>query len=395
MLNLTIGAVAWVLAGEKSFYTKLSKQNRKKEKTEEKQKLDVTLLLLYGVSGFCALSLQVLWTRTLILLLNNTTYAFSMILAVFLLGIGAGSILASRWLKKREDKSATFFAVCQIGVGAMALVSLVGMGMNDMLIAQIASMTDAEGFLSASMPGGEPMVSAILFSFLIVTPCTFLMGAGFPMIVEAISPNRERIGGAIGRLYAFNIAGCVTGSVLAAYALIPAVGVQNSILAIAWISAISGAFILLTKAGDKKVAPLSGAFVVLAALTLYISIGENIAYSLSAQKLDAGSEIEFYEEGNICDGSGLVAGDRPERWTSSDKKNMDRRRPDSRSLPRGVAIRKASGAYSTPFSQKPKKRSGDLLWHRLHGRRRIGSWPGERDGGRYFKRGFSRGSLFF
>ena len=297
MLNLTIGAVAWVLAGEKSFYIKRSKQNRKKEKTEEKQKLDVTLLLLYGVSGFCALSLQVLWTRTLILLLNNTTYAFSMILAVFLLGIGTGSILASRWLKNKEGKGAILFAFCQIGVGVMALVSLVGMGMNDMVIAQIASLTDTEGWMSALIPGGEPMVTAILFSFLIVTPCTFLMGAGFPMIVEAISPNREKIGGAVGRLYAFNIAGCVTGSVLAAYALIPVVGVQNSILAIAWISVISGAFILLTKAGDKKVAPLSGAFVVLAVLTLYVSIGENIAYSLSAQKLDEGSEIEFYEEG--------------------------------------------------------------------------------------------------
>ncbi len=50
-------------------------------------------LALFAVSGFCALALEVLWSRLMILLVGSSVYAFSALLAVDLLGVGLGSLV--------------------------------------------------------------------------------------------------------------------------------------------------------------------------------------------------------------------------------------------------------------------------------------------------------------
>ena len=59
----------------------------------------VTLALwAFGLSGLCALAYEVLWTRALIYLLDNTTHAFTTMLVTFLFGIAAGSYATARFI---------------------------------------------------------------------------------------------------------------------------------------------------------------------------------------------------------------------------------------------------------------------------------------------------------
>jgi spermidine synthase len=53
--------------------------------------------LTIALSGLTALGAQVVWTRLLSLLLGPSVYTFSIILAVFLLGLGLGGSLGRRW----------------------------------------------------------------------------------------------------------------------------------------------------------------------------------------------------------------------------------------------------------------------------------------------------------
>ena len=53
--------------------------------------------LAIGLSGFSALGAEVVWTRELSLLLGASVYTFSLILAVFLIGLGIGSGLGAAW----------------------------------------------------------------------------------------------------------------------------------------------------------------------------------------------------------------------------------------------------------------------------------------------------------
>ena len=48
-----------------------------------------------ALSGLCALGAEVVWTRLLSLMLGPTVYTFSIILAVFLVGLGIGSGIGS------------------------------------------------------------------------------------------------------------------------------------------------------------------------------------------------------------------------------------------------------------------------------------------------------------
>src|SRR5205814_8908561 len=48
-----------------------------------------------ALSGLCALGAEVIWTRLLSLMLGPTVYTFSIILAVFLVGLGIGSSIGS------------------------------------------------------------------------------------------------------------------------------------------------------------------------------------------------------------------------------------------------------------------------------------------------------------
>src|SRR5204863_2040604 len=65
-----------------------------------------------GLSGLTALGAEVVWTRLLSLLLGATVYTFSIILAVFLVGLWAGSSAGSA-LSRRAANPRIALAACQ------------------------------------------------------------------------------------------------------------------------------------------------------------------------------------------------------------------------------------------------------------------------------------------
>lgn len=253
------------------------------------------ILFLFGVSGFCAMALEVLWTRMFILLLNNTTYAFSLILAIFLLGIGAGSALTSRMMKKAPRNGAFLFGGFQMGIGFFALVSLAGLLFNRELIGLAG--TAGGGLLASVIPGGNAMAEAVIFSLIIVFPCTFLMGGGFPLILASITSDPEKAGGMVGRFYAMNIAGCVLGSLAAGYLLIPLLGIRSSIVSVSWMAILAGVYLQARSSDKKELSRAIFAVICLLAITIGVVAAGDPAYALSAQKLEAGSKVKYYREG--------------------------------------------------------------------------------------------------
>ena len=300
VINIIIGGAIWALAGEKSWrLTNISKEVKTKKKAEmEQSKADNALLFIFGVSGFTALALQVLWTRMLVLLLNNTTYAFALILALFLLGIGAGSAVGSRIAGKDNSKNVSAFAFFQIGIGLFALLSLAILAKNGDLIEIISMLYSENGILASVIPGGKPMVSAITFAFMIVFPATFLMGGGFPLVVKAFVSSRENLGGDVGRIYAVNTIGCVLGALAAGYILIPVLGIHKSLIFVSWLVIAGGGYLIFARS-QKLMVPAGGLIVlILAPFTALLLYAGDISYFLSVQKLEGGSVVEYYEEGS-------------------------------------------------------------------------------------------------
>src|SRR5678815_4425762 len=65
------------------------------------------IYIAIALSGLTALGAEVVWTRLLSLLFGATTYAFSIILAVFLIGLGIGSAIGSNLVRNTANARAT------------------------------------------------------------------------------------------------------------------------------------------------------------------------------------------------------------------------------------------------------------------------------------------------
>jgi spermidine synthase len=210
-----------------------------------------------GFSGLTALGSEVVWTRLLSLLLGPTVYTFSIILAVFLLGLWAGSSAGSS-LARRLDSPRLAVAVCQI----LLAVALAWTGYT---MAHSLPYWPVDPWLSL-----DPWFNFeldLVRTVWAIFPATLLWGASFPLALASVIAPGEDPARAAGRVYAINTAGSIVGSLAFSLWLIPTVGSRDSqqiLIAIAVLAAIVGAASVPQYAGRKaRLAGLSAAAVLL------------------------------------------------------------------------------------------------------------------------------------
>ncbi len=177
-----------------------------------------------AVAGFCALAYEVIWTRLLVLVLQNSAYAFALILAGFLAGIGLGSLLAAPLLQRKRSPLPVF-GIVQVLTGLACVVVPYGFSLPD-------------------RPGDLPYLSFLLTRplFLVMVPMV-LSGALVPLAAAVLRAAGARPGPTLGGVYAVNGMGSVVGALLAGFVLIPVLGCRQSILLLFSLQVIAGAAI--------------------------------------------------------------------------------------------------------------------------------------------------------
>ena len=186
------------------------------------------------LSGFGALGAEEIWTRLLSLMLGGTVYTFAIILAVFLAGLGLGSAAGSAWIRSRRDP---WF----------------GLGMSQLLLT--AAIAYTAYMLFKPLPywpigGGSDTLPWVRFltdllrTVIAVLPPAFFWGASFPLALAAVVPRDGDSGRSVGKVYAFNTAGAILGSIGFNLILIPLVGTRHSQRILIAASALAGALAL-------------------------------------------------------------------------------------------------------------------------------------------------------
>ncbi len=175
------------------------------------------VLWAIGISGFCALAYEVLWTRILVFFLGSTTYAFATMLAAFLFGIALGSMVLARWVD-RIKQPVTTFGIVQLGIGLFALI----------LMPAFESLYGMTYALQSTFGGSR--FWAFFSCFVVMCLPTFLMGASFPLVTKIYTGNARQLGRSIGNVYAINTVGSILGAFCAGFVLIPLLGIRPSIL---------------------------------------------------------------------------------------------------------------------------------------------------------------------
>ena len=200
------------------------------------------VLLVCCFMGASSLAYEVLWTRILVFHLGSSVYAFSLLLVLFLLGVGAGSLLAAPW----ADRLSPF-----------AVLALLEAGIAACTLAQLWQFQHLDGSLVALLgmlpPGGFAGVTFVeLLALLpILLPPTLIMGLSFPFAVRALSRDPRGAAADVGATYAANTAGSVVGSIAAGFLLIPWLGTQNALLAVGAANALLAGILWLVRPGGS------------------------------------------------------------------------------------------------------------------------------------------------
>jgi spermidine synthase len=195
-----------------------------------------TVYIVIALSGLTALGSEVLWTRVLSLQFGATTYTFSLILAVFLVGLGIGSTLGSA-LARNAASSRAALGWCQLGL----CVALAWAGYQT----------------NASLPFWpiNPSISTNLFfnfqldlvrGFWVMLPGAILWGASFPLALAAAAAPGQDPARLVGGVYAANTVGAILGSLIVGLVLVPWVGSQIAAQALIGTAALSGVMMLMS-----------------------------------------------------------------------------------------------------------------------------------------------------
>jgi spermidine synthase len=188
------------------------------------------LLAASALVGMAALVLQVLANRLIVSLLGGAVYVFGAIVAVFLIGIASGGLFGGALARRAVAPTALLGRIALLFCGAIGLGLAVltwRTGGGDLLA--------GPDNLSLLRPGEWPEAISPLrylartfeLAFLALLPATFLSGAFLPAAVATARAGAQDVGRAIGAVYAANTLGSIAGSVLAAFVLLPGLGLRG------------------------------------------------------------------------------------------------------------------------------------------------------------------------
>ena len=174
------------------------------------------------ICGFTALAYEVLWTRLLVFSIASTVYSFSLMLAVFLLGICLGSALVVPLMSRVKDLRLLVMGF-QMGIGLYVLYSLFHM---ETLLSPPWNSYNLEDPAAAF---GRYFADS---SALMLVP-TLLLGMNFPVLIKLAARDHEHVGSGTGRIYAANTLGAICGSLVAGFVLLPYLGTETSLVLVA------------------------------------------------------------------------------------------------------------------------------------------------------------------
>ena len=177
-------------------------------------------LILFAVSGFCAMAYEVIWTRLLGLLAGPTTYSFTIVLVVFISGLALGNMLFGRLADRSRNPMALLIgSQAAAALSALAVSQL--MGGSQLFFAK----------LLFSYQDNFPLMNLLkgLSLFVFMLPPTLCLGASFPLVGKIYTRHIGRVGRSIGLAYGINTLGAVSGAFCAGFLLIPAFGKETAI----------------------------------------------------------------------------------------------------------------------------------------------------------------------
>ncbi len=160
-----------------------------------------SLAAIFFISGLSALIYQVCWQRLLFTGFGVDLTSITVIVSVFMAGLGIGAFFGGRIADKFSKNIIILFCLIEFGIGCFGLLShhLI-LNLQDMLIHANLLMTALGSFVLLLFP-------------------TFLMGTTLPLLTSFFNQYIQNIGDSIGQLYFYNTLGAAFGALATGFIL--------------------------------------------------------------------------------------------------------------------------------------------------------------------------------
>ena len=275
-------------------------------------------IALYALSGFIALSLEIVWFRLLAVVLKSNSFTFATLLALFLTGVGVGSLAGHR-LAARAARPARVFLLLQGAIPAYAALALAAFlylaprwgalrpvweymaGYESLEID--AAIRSAQRFFS-EMGGVAPQARRLTFLLAVlyvalpaalVGPPTLLMGLSFAFLQRAIQTDLAGLGRRVGWLQAANIAGSTLGSIVTGVVLLDVLGTAATLRLLVALGAVFLGLAAFSWAGRARLAAGAALAALLVAAFAAAPRGDKLWARLHGAPVE---DVTFAEDGS-------------------------------------------------------------------------------------------------
>ena len=221
---------------------------------------------LFFLSGLSGLIYQVVWVRMFGNVFGNTIYSASIVVAVFMLGLGAGSYVIGVWADRRylREKTASSGRSNPLlrAYGQFELV-IAALGLCIALVLPHLSTLSATVSSYVREPSGWYVLSTSSYvaragiAIGLLTPITLLMGGTLTLLIRHLVRSDLKLGGwRIAILYGINTAGAAVGALVTDFALVPSLGLFGTqVIAVAANAAAGIGAIVLASARRVRQQP--------------------------------------------------------------------------------------------------------------------------------------------
>ena len=299
--NLMIGGIAW-LASLRAATPEQEIEPRAPTPADKTEHDSLTVdawtlrivVIGLGISGLTSFAYEIYWTRSLVFILGNSTYALSTMLSAFLTGIALGGYLVRFAIRRFRDRVAIFGWI-QVLLGVLSALAL------PFLFAVDDPQSLGRSLLGISDKAIPLVLSSFGVAFLVMLLPAALIGATFPLVGHLAVRQLNETGASVGRVYAVNTLGNVLGALLPGMFLLAWLGIQRGILAMAVLNVVLGLVVLslrLLRPGRHPVwkAALPVAFVV----SLLVMSQAPLQFQFPSKSEQARHRTLFYREGPLA-----------------------------------------------------------------------------------------------
>ena len=248
------------------------------------------------VSGFATLAYEIVWFRALAYLFGNSTYAFTTMLFVFLIGLGVGPLLFRAVVKRHNTELA--LALCQLGIAVTAMIAIaaIAAGVGSDLFQQRVSIFFQTFY---DRPWQERLLVDSAVAFVTMFPATLLMGLSFPLATSLFVGDVRRLGERLGDAVLLANLGSIAGALAGAIVILPAFGTVGGTRAIAAVNGVL-ALAILARAPGSFPRRIGIAAAGVCALVLGAGLGPDHIHFVVAGAAADSADLVYEKEGDLA-----------------------------------------------------------------------------------------------